>query len=265
VRWNEPRSPGLLTLPQSFFWASARLLRYSPDVKLFRSLCFSFLLLATFPLLASTSTVVDCDVCVYGGTSGGVMAAVAAARLGKNVTLVVFNNHVGGMTSGGLGVTDKGNATSIGGLAAEFYSRVGQHYGSASPVYYFEPHIAEQTFNEMLAQAAVPVHTNQHLSAVTLVNQRIIQISMEDGTIYRAKMFIDATYEGDLMAMAGVTFTVGREGTNVYNESLAGVRTPGYSYAYDPYVIAGNSSSGLLPFVQAGNPGVVGQLSITHN
>jgi len=188
-----------------------------------------------------------------------VAAAVAAARLGKNVVLVAYNSHVGGMSSGGLGVTDHGNTNSIGGIAAEFYRRVGQAYGSASPVYWFEPHVAEQTFWQMLNQAGVPVYTNQLLAATTMSGQTITQITMTDGTIYRAKEFIDTTYEGDLMAQAGVTFTVGREATTNYNESMAGIQNPGGSYNYDPYVSAGNTNSGLLPFVQPSGPGTFGQ------
>ena len=203
--------------------------------------------------------VIDADICVYGATSGGVVAAVAAARLGKNVVLVTYNNHVGGMSSGGLGVTDHGNTSSIGGIAAEFYRRVGLAYGSASPVYWFEPHVAEQTFWQMLGEAGVPVYTNQLLTAATLSGQTITQITMNDGTIYRAKEFIDTTYEGDLMAQAGVRFTVGREATTNYSESMAGIQNPGGLYNYDPYVIAGNTNSGLLPLVQPGSPGSVGQ------
>src|ERR1039458_2794071 len=95
------------------------------------------------------------DIFVYGGTSGGVTAALSGARFGKSVALVCVNNHVGGMTSSGLGVTDVGNAASIRGLAPEFYSRIGQAYGSANPVYWFEPHVAEQTFLQMLNGAGV--------------------------------------------------------------------------------------------------------------
>ena len=158
-------------------------------------------------------------------------------------------------------VTDIGgtNTAYIGGIAAEFYSRVGQAYGSTSPVYWFEPHVAEQTFWQMLSQAGVPVYTNQILASVTMSGQAITQITMTDGTIYQAREFIDTTYEGDVMAMAGVPFTVGREGTSAYGESFAGVETPGGSYNYDPYVIAGNTNSGLLPLVQPGSAGTVGQ------
>ena len=201
---------------------------------------------------------VDVDVCVFGGTSGGVAAAVAASRLGKNVALICVNNHVGGMTASGLGVTDKGNAASIGGLAAEFYSRVGAAYGSTNPVYYFEPHVAEQTFLQMLNGAGVALYTNLQLASVASSNLVITQITMADGSIFRAREFIDATYEGDLMAAAGVSFTWGREGTNVYGESLAGVFVNSVQYPCDPYVASGNSASGLLPLIQSGTPAAAG-------
>ena len=202
--------------------------------------------------------VVDADICVYGGTSGGVTAAVAAARLGKSVALVCVNNHVGGMTASGLGVTDKGNAASIGGLAAEFYSRVGQGYGSTNPVYYFEPHIAEQTFLQMLNSAGVALYTNLPLAAVTMSNLVITQITMADGSVFRAKEFIDATYEGDLMASSGVSFTWGRESASTYGESQAGVFVNSVFYRCDPYVIPGNPASGLLPLIQTNAPGTTG-------
>ena len=204
------------------------------------------------------AAVITSDICVYGGTSGGVTAAVAAARLGKSVALAVVNNHVGGMSAGGLGVTDLGNSASIGGLAAEFYARVGRAYGSTNPVYYFEPHVAENVFLQMLAGAGVPIYTNQQLAAVTLSNLVITQITMVDGTIYRAREFIDTTYEGDLMAQAGVSYTVGRESAATYGESLAGATVNSTAYPCDPYLIPGNPTSGLLPFIQPGVPGAAG-------
>jgi hypothetical protein len=207
---------------------------------------------------ANAAVMVDADICVYGGTSGGVAAAVAAARLGKNVALVCVNNHVGGMTSSGLGVTDKGNAASIGGLAAEFYSRVGVAYGSANPVYYFEPHVAEQVFLQMLNGAGVMLYTNLQLATVTQSNLNILQIAMTDNSIFRAKEFIDATYEGDLMAAAGVSFTWGRESSATYGESLAGVFVNSVTYKCDPYVVLGNSASGLLSLIQTNSAGTTG-------
>lgn len=196
------------------------------------------------------AAVVESDLCVYGATSGGVVAAVQGARLGKSVVLISQNNHVGGMTSGGLGVTDRGVTGSIGGLAREFYLRVGQHYGTNGPVYFFEPHVAEAVFWQMLTEAGVAVYTNQCLAGVSMSGLRLTELVTDSGTRFRAQMFLDTTYEGDLMAAAGVSFTVGREGTNVYGESLAGVRPVSGSYDYDPYVVPGDPSSGLLPLVQ---------------
>ncbi|MEY4386355.1 MAG: hypothetical protein RLY20_1638, partial [Verrucomicrobiota bacterium] len=163
-------------------------------------------------VLASTvslraAQVVETDVCVYGGTSGGVTAAVAAARLGKSVALVSLNSHVGGMTASGLGVTDigPGNDTSyVTGISREFYKRVGAAYGSTNLVIWFEPHVAETVFNQMLSEGGVSVYSNKLLATATMVSNRITQITMQDGTVFRAKQFIDTTYEGDLMAAAGV-------------------------------------------------------------
>jgi hypothetical protein len=210
---------------------------------------------------AGECPVIESDVCVYGGTSGGVAAAVAAARLGKSVVLLSLNHHVGGMSASGLGVTDigPGNDTSyIGGISREFYRRVGAAYGATNLVIWFEPHVAEQVFWQMLAEAGVPVYSNKLLASVTMTNNRIVELRTEDGSVFRAKQFIDTTYEGDLMAAAGVTFTWGREGTNVYGESLAGIRPLGGSYNYDPYVVPGNPASGLLPLVQTNTGGNVG-------
>lgn len=190
------------------------------------------------------------------------MAAVQARRMGKSVALAVFNTHLGGLSSGGLGATDVGNTGSIGGAAREFYRRIGQRYGVAER-FNFEPHVAREVFQDWLAEVQVAPRWNQRLSEVVTENRRIVELHMDDGTIYRAKMFIDATYEGDLLGRAGVDFTFGREGTNVYGESLNGIRasTPSHQFAVnvDPYVIRGDSSSGLLPFIQPGDGGVPGE------
>lgn len=208
---------------------------------------------------AMPSSVIEADLCIYGGTSGGVVAAVAAARLGKSAVLVAPNNHLGGMTSGGLGVTDRGVVGSIGGISREFYRRVGQHYG-VTEKFEFEPHVAEQIFGTMIAEAGVPVFTNQQLASVTMSGRRIAQIVTESGAVFRAEEFIDATYEGDLMAAAGASFVVGREGTNTYGESLAGVRASSAGpYLYDPYVEPGNPASGLLPLMQPAGAEAPGQ------
>lgn len=209
----------------------------------------------------NAATVVESDICIYGGTSGGVAAAVQATRMGKSVSLAVFGTHLGGLTSGGLGATDVGNTGSIGGVSREFYRRIGQRYGQAER-FNFEPHVAREVYAAWLAEIGVTPRWNQRLASVQKNGQRITQITMEDGTIHRARMFIDATYEGDLMAMAGASFTFGREGTNAYGESLNGIRasTPSHQFTVnvDPYVVPGNPASGLLPFVQPGNGGTPG-------
>jgi hypothetical protein len=213
---------------------------------------------------ASAAEVIDTDICVFGGTSGGVIAAVQAKRLGKSVALVAVNHHVGGMTSGGLGATDVGDENTIGGLARDFYRRISAKYGGnpALPRFNFEPHVAEDLFNEFLTAEGIVPHFNQRLAQVMKAGARIQWIAMDDGTVYRAKMFIDATYEGDLLALAGVSFTVGREAAATYSESLNGVRanTPSHQFTVnvDPYVVPGSPASGLLPFIQAGDGGVPG-------
>ena len=212
--------------------------------------------------LSAFGATIQTDICVYGATSGGVAAAVQAARLGKSVTLLSTNTHVGGMTSGGLSWTDTGIAASISGVALEFYKRIGQAYNVNIERYWFEPHIAEQQFTIMLGSASVTVRFNQRLSSVTKSAQRITQITMDDGTIYQAGMFIDTSYEGDLMAMAGVSWTIGRESSATYGELFNGLTTgvQGDTNAtnLDPYVVPGNPASGLLPLVQANSGGTVG-------
>jgi len=213
------------------------------------------------PWGARAAEVIESDVCIYGGTSGGVIAAVQAARMGKSAVIAEFGRHVGGLSSGGLGRTDTGNIGSIGGLSREFYRRVGKSYGQGE-TFNFEPHVAEQVFQTMLAEANVPVHFEQRLASVTKVGERITEITMENGNVFRAKMFLDTTYEGDLLAMAGVSFTVGRESTNTYGETLNGIRpnTPAHQFVVpvDPYVVPGDAGSGLLPFIQPGDGGTPG-------
>lgn len=140
------------------------------------------------------------DICVYGGTSGGVVAAVQAARMGKRVGLLAFGLHLGGMSSGGLGMTDRGSVQTIGGLAREVYARIGAHYGGGIR-YEFEPSVAEAVFNEMAEEAGVAVYHGQRIAAVVMEGTRIREIHLDDGSVHRAAMFIDASYEGDLMAL----------------------------------------------------------------
>jgi len=200
------------------------------------------------------------DVCVYGGTSGGVIAAVKAARMGKQVAIICDKNHFGGMTSGGLGWTDTGNFPNyIRGMAGEFYTRINSKYGS-NVNYHFEPHVAEAVFNEMLTEAKVMLFTNQYLDSVTKSGTRITTLRTSAGIIFEAREYIDASYTGDLMAAAGVSYTLGRESISQYGESLAGIRPPdtGFGANVNPYVVSNVPSSGLIQLVQTNALGVLG-------
>ncbi len=191
------------------------------------------------------------DLCVYGGTSAGVTAAVAAARRGSEVVLLHPGKHLGGMSSGGLGWTDYGRKHVIGGMSRQFYRDVGRHYGRDEE-WHFEPHVAGAVFREWIARANVPVRLCQFIQSATMDGHRLKAITMLGGLVIEAKMFIDATYEGDLLAQAGVSRTVGREDNAQYDESLNGVqvrKTHQFSRPVDPYVTPGDPSSGLLPQV----------------
>jgi ribulose 1,5-bisphosphate synthetase/thiazole synthase len=205
------------------------------------------------------------DIVIYGGTSAGAVAAVQATRMGKTAIIVHSGKHLGGLTSSGLGATDIGNKQAIGGIAREFYQRLGKHYGR-SEAWTFEPHVAEATYKTMLAAAAIPVVFAERLdlrNGVEKQDDRIVAITTENGLRFAGKVFIDATYEGDLMAKAGVSYHVGREANVVYGETLNGVQTKHAKYhqfesAIDPYVVAGDPRSGLLPGIHAGGPGAEG-------
>ena len=226
---------------------------------------------------------IETDVCVFGATPGGIAAALQAARMGRSVVIAEPGRFIGGMTTGGLGATDIGNKGAIGGLAREFYRRVAKHYaqdaswkfesreeyfsrrgsgqskesnlgGADATMWTFEPHVAEMIFNDWLKEAKIPVYFEQRLEFVRKDGVRITEMVVENANIYRAKMFIDATYEGDLMAKADVSFHVGREGNREYGETLNGFRaeTPKHQFTVrvDPYLTAGDTNSGLLPFIQ---------------
>ncbi len=193
------------------------------------------------------------DVVVYGGTAGGVMTAVAAAREGLKVALVSPDRHLGGMVSGGLGWTDYGRKEVIGGYSLEFFERVGAKYGR--PIeWHFEPHVAEAVFDDLIKEAGITVFLDQRLrekGGVRKSGTRLTEIVMENGATYRAAIFADATYEGDLMAQARVSYTWGREGMAQYNESLAGVRehTPLHQFraAVSPYDDKGKLLPEIMP------------------
>ena len=202
------------------------------------------------------------DVVVYGGTAAGVTAAVAAARQGAHVALVEPGTHLGGMTSGGLGATDHGKQNTIGGLSLEFYKRLGRHYGQ-EVTWYFEPHAAEAALREMAAEAKVRVYFRHRLKeqgGVRKTGNRITGIAMENGAVFRAKTFVDCTYEGDLMAFAGVSFAFGRESAAQYGEEYAGVRPlDKYHYHLLPKGISAyGDDKRLLPEIGAQPRGEIG-------
>ncbi|RME95965.1 MAG: FAD-dependent oxidoreductase [Verrucomicrobia bacterium] len=260
----------------------------------------SRLLAAALPLwLAATpapaSPAAAYDVVVYGGTSAGVIAAVQARRMGRSVVLVGPDRHLGGLSSGGLGWTDTGNKAVIGGLAREFYHRIWRHYqkpeawrwqrreeygnrGQGTPaidgerrtMWIFEPHVAEQVFDGLVREHDIPVFRDEWLdreNGVIREGGQIKAIRMLSGRTFTGRMFIDATYEGDLMAAAGVDYTVGREGRDVYGEKWAGVQTGVLHHRHhfgvlpqpiSPYRIPGDPASGLLRHVSPDPPGEKG-------
>ena len=226
------------------------------------------------------------DVVVYGGTSGGVAAAVQVKRMGKTVVLIEPTRRLGGLSSGGLGQTDIGNKAAIGGISREFYQRVRKHYADPAAwtwqkreqykdggqtttasneetMWTFEPSVALKVFNDLVKEHDVPVVYGERLDRQAGVKKeagRIVSITMESGKTFRGKVFIDATYEGDLMAAAGVSYTVGREANAQYGETYNGVQTAnskGHQIrpGVDPYVKKGDPASGLLPFIDPKGPG----------
>jgi FAD dependent oxidoreductase len=236
------------------------------------------------------------DLVVYGGTSAGVIAAVQAKRLGKTVVLVAPDKHLGGLSSGGLGFTDTGNKAVIGGLSREFYHRVWRHYeepgawkwqkreeygnkgqgtpaidGAQRTMWIFEPHEAEKVFEELVKEHEIPVHRDEWLDrakGVARKGPRITAITTLGGRTYTGRMFIDATYEGDLMAAAGVDYHVGRESQAAYGEKWNGVQTGVLHHRHhfgvlkapiSPYVVPGDSKSGVLPRISTTPPGEFGR------
>ncbi|GFO60313.1 hypothetical protein GMST_26380 [Geomonas silvestris] len=209
------------------------------------------------PPPAIDSSIPGYHLVVYGATAGGVIAAVSAAQQGLKVALIEPGSHVGGMVAAGLGATDSGNKNLIGGRSREFFRRMGAAYGT-SIAWKFEPHIAEQVLKGWLSEAGVNVFYNHGLSSVDFSNRRINNVTLDDGTIYTAGVFIDASYEGDLMAKAGVSYAVGREGVATYQESLAGKQSHSQYHQFTTPLSAFDSQGTLLPMVGAAdgkNPG----------
>jgi hypothetical protein len=229
------------------------------------------------------------DLVVYGGTSAAVIAAVQAKRMGKTAVIVGPDVHLGGLSSGGLGYTDSGRKETIGGLSRDFYHRVWKRYqdpaawkwqkreefgnrGQGTPaidgenrtMWVFEPHVAEAAFEELMKEYAIPVHRREFLDRAKGVKKdgdRLAAITTLSGKTFAGKMFIDATYEGDLMAAAGVSYAVGRESNATYGETLNGVEKAKNQHNHlfvvpvDPYVKPGDPASGLVWGVHGGDPG----------
>lgn len=228
------------------------------------------------------------DIVIYGGTAGGAATAIQARRMGKTVVIIEPGKHLGGLTSGGLGATDIGNKAAIGGISREFYQRVRKHYSDPSnwtrekPEQYrsgrgsegaqedtmwtFEPSVAEKILRDWCAEEKIPICYGERLVFKTGVEKkagRILSIRLESGKTVAGKIFVDASYEGDLLAFAGVSYHVGREANSVYGETLNGVQTKNATHhqfvpGVDPYVKKGDKSSGLLPGVHGDGPGEEG-------
>jgi hypothetical protein len=259
-----------------------------------RTLLQLLLAVAARPVLRAQETA-PYDVVIYGGTAAAVTAAVQAARMGKSVIVVSPDRHLGGLSSGGLGFTDTGNKAVIGGLAREFYHRMWRHYdrpeawrwerredygnrGQGTPaldgenrtMWIFEPHVAERAFEDLVREHEVTVVRDEWLdraSGVSRDGTRISAIRTLGGRTCRGRMFIDATYEGDLMAAAGVSYHVGRESMATYGERWNGVQTGVLHHRHhfgvvsapiSPYVVPGDRSSGVLPRISTAPPGEYG-------
>ncbi len=235
------------------------------------------------------------DVVVYGGTSAAITTAIQANKMGKTVVVVSPDKHLGGLTSGGLGWTDTGNKAVIGGLSREFYHRVWKEYqqpetwrwqtvqsygnkgqgnaaidGDLRTMWVFEPHVAEKVFDDWVKEAGIRIDRDQWLDrehGVKVVDGTIQSIATLAGKIYHGRMFIDATYEGDLMAAAGVSYHVGRESNATYGEQHNGVQTGVLHHSHhfdvlprrvDPYVVPGDPTSGVIACVSPDPPGEFG-------
>ncbi len=235
----------------------------------------------------------EADIIVYGGTPSAIVAAMQAKKLGKSVIIISPDKHLGGLSSGGLGFTDTGNKSVIGGLAREFYHRIYMHYqqdsawkwqkkdeygnkgqgtpamdGTERTMWIFEPHAAEKVFEDFVRESELTILRDEWLDrekGVTLEDGKIVSMKTLSGKMFNGKMFIDATYEGDLMASAGVSYHTGREANSVYNEEWNGVQTEVFQHGHyfnkniDPYKVPGDSTSGLLPRISAEKPGIKGE------
>jgi ribulose 1,5-bisphosphate synthetase/thiazole synthase len=264
-------------------------------------LTFLFTLIFATIIFSKAQSQNSYDIVIYGGTSAGISAAIQSSRMGKTVVLIEPTNRIGGLTTGGLGQTDIGNKMVIGGISREFYQNIKKHYDDPAnwkwqtkeeyrdggqtrtsvgedAMWTFEPSAALKVYQQMMDAEKIDLVYEERLNRKTGViksGTRITEIRMESGKSFKGKMFIDATYEGDLMAAAGVSYTVGRESNKQYGETLNGVQANDYNITLrgtvsvnsahhnfidgvDPYIVKGDPSSGLLPFIVEGGPGIDG-------
>lgn len=244
--------------------------------------------LILFSMPVSANYAGEADVLVYGGNAAGVAAAIQTARMGHSVILLEPGRFMGGMTTGGLGATDTGNPRAVSGIAREFYQRIFQYYQrpdvwkhetradyaprhrlaiseNLGMHWFFEPHVARLHLEQLMAEVGVSVILNSPLDrspgGIIRDGTKVRSIRTTDGRTYAARMFIDTTYEGDLMAAAGASFMVGRESNSRYGETLNGiVYLPVRRTAHiDPFVVPGDPSSGLLPRILPKPPGPPGE------
>ncbi len=226
---------------------------------------------SAFTSVLCAQTPVTHDVVVYGDSAAAVAAAIQAKRQGLDVVLVNSTDFLGGMTCSGLSASDIFHRDAVGGVARELYGRIGQHYGKAY-VDYFEPHVAQAAMDGMVKDAGVKVFLNEQLDrsagGVSKEGVQLKSFRTLSGKVFVAKVFIDASYVGDLMAAAGVSYAVGREPNTLFTETLNGAQRgdnkPRKHYTQkdkdhfikdiDPYIKAGDPASGLLPFVFAEDP-----------
>jgi len=241
----------------------------------------------------TAENIFEADIIIYGGTAAAITAAVQVVKMGKTVLVVSPDTHLGGLSSGGLGFTDTGNKLVIGGLAREFYHRLYKHYetpeawkwqkreeygnkgqgtpaidGAERTMWIFEPHAAEKVFEDFVKEYKITVLRDEWLNrenGVITKDGQIISFTTLSGKTFRGKRFIDATYEGDLMAAAGVSYHVGREANSVYGEEWNGIQTGVLHHKHwfaaniSPYKVPGDSTSGLLPRISAAAPGIKGE------
>lgn len=222
IDWESSRRAGAIALAILVLLSSSTKLGQPPPIRA-----------AAVPALATSAmegAPTVADVVVYGATPAGVVAAVTAARAGADVILLEPTRRLGGMMSAGLSWTDRGITSVIGGVAREVFDRIEAAEGSSWGRYAFQPHTAEAVFEAMVTSTGVRVLRQQQLAeapdAVTRVAGRIAGIRMTSGQVFAADVFVDASYEGDLLARAGIPSRIGREGTAEFNEPLAGVRWP---------------------------------------